>query len=321
MIFAASLHAQNQTPPNAQPGNAATQGLGDQKRLSGRVQAYVPSLMPLSQVAPVHPVAAQDQDVFGPVRLLVMVDRQGNVTDAEALTGPALLRQPAIDAVEQWKFRPVIRNGQAVPAFTDAMVLFFEPQNNGGRGVGRPNVDEELAAQRRLNQLEIEMPRSAQQNLGDLEQNSQGGDWSRRFYALNRMAKTALQAGLTDNAGAYANELLRIAAEHRQDWNYGNALHDGNMVLGLIALRRGDIAKAKERLLDSARSEGSPQMNSFGPNMSLAKELLEKGERESVLAYFALCGNFWTMGRLKLDTWAEDVREGRTPNFGANLSY
>jgi TonB family protein len=268
----------------------------------------------------VHPAATQDQDVYGSVLLLVAVDRQGNVTDAEALTGPALLRTAAIDAVKQWKFQPVIRNAQAVSAFTSAMLSFRDTKTALSR-LGAPNVDEALAAHRRLAQLESEMPRSVRQKLADLEQDSQGGEWSRRFYALNGMAKTALQAGLTDKAGSYASEVLTIAAEHRQDWNYGNAIHDGNMVLGLIALRQGDIVKAEERLLDSAASEGSPQLNSFGPNMSLAKGLLEKGERASVLEYFALCGKFWTMGRQTLETWAEDVREGRTPNFGANLLY
>jgi hypothetical protein len=169
-----------------------------------------------------------------------------------------------------------------------------------------------------------EMPRSAQEELADLEQDCQGGEWPWRFYDLGRMARTALQVGQADKAAAYAVELLAIAAGHRQDWNYGNAIQNGNMVLGLIALRQGDLARARERLLDSAASDGSPQLNSFGPNMLLAKELLERGEPESVLAYFELCRKFWTNGAngtQSLDTWSKDVREGRTPDFGANLLY
>ena len=42
---------------------------------------------------------------------------------------------------------------------------------------------------------------------------------------------------------------------------------------------------------------GSPQLDSFGPNMTLAKELLEKGQPDVVLHYFALCKNFWEDGR------------------------
>ena len=58
-------------------------------------------------------------------------------------------------------------------------------------------------------------------------------------------------------------------------------------------------------------------MNSFGPNMSLAKDLLEKGERETVLNYFELCRKFWNMDYGKLDEWSREVKAGRIPQFGA----
>lgn len=106
-----------------------------------------------------------------------------------------------------------------------------------------------------------------------------------------------------------------------RDWNYGNAIQDSNQVLGRIALSKGDVAEAKKRLLASADSDGSPQLNSFGPNMRLAKELLDKGEKEVVLEYFDLCGKFWTMGAQRLATWSDVVNEGKTPDFGASLNY
>ena len=55
--------------------------------------------------------------------------------------------------------------------------------------------------------------------------------------------------------------------------------------------------------------------------MSLAKDLLEKGEKETVLQYFDLCRKFWSMGGDKLDQWTKDVKAGQTPDFGANLVY
>ena len=63
------------------------------------------------------------------------------------------------------------------------------------------------------------------------------------------------------------------------------------------------------------------QMNSFGPNMMLAKDLLEKGERDTVLQYFELCRKFWKMDWGKLNQWSKEVRMGQTPDFGANLIY
>ena len=69
----------------------------------------------------------------------------------------------------------------------------------------------------------------------------------------------------------------------------------------------------------AGRTPGSPQLNSFGPNMLLAKELLEKGEREKVLVYFALCAKFWQSGSVQLKLWSTQVKLGSDPDFGANL--
>lgn len=142
-----------------------------------------------------------------------------------------------------------------------------------------------------------------------------------RFWALNRAARKALAAGKTAEARKLATELNRLAPKYRDDWNYGNAVQDANQVLGRIALAEGDVAEAKKRLLASANSKGSPQMNSFGPNMQLAKELLAKGERDVVLEYFKRCGEFWKMGADRLAVWTESVTEGQIPKFGANLRY
>ena len=62
-------------------------------------------------------------------------------------------------------------------------------------------------------------------------------------------------------------------------------------------------------------------MNSFGPNMSLASDLLEKGEREVVLEYFELCRKFWQLDMGRLDKWSQEIKSGTIPNFGANLVY
>jgi len=142
-----------------------------------------------------------------------------------------------------------------------------------------------------------------------------------RFYALNVAAKQSYELGKIEDARKYANELLALAPKFLKDWNYGNAIQDGNLVLGRIALKEGRVDEARQRLLEAGKSPGSPQMDSFGPNMSLARDLLEKGERETVLQYFELCRKFWEMGQRNLDQWAADVKVGRTPEFGANLFY
>ena len=142
-----------------------------------------------------------------------------------------------------------------------------------------------------------------------------------KFYALNYAAKQSFVLGKTEDARKYAQDLMTLLPKFQGNWNYGNAVQDANLVLGRIALKERRIDEAKQHLLEAGKSPGSPQMNSFGPNMSLAKDLLEKGERDVVVEYFELCRKFWKMDRGRLNDWSQQVKAGKIPEFGANLDY
>jgi hypothetical protein len=146
-----------------------------------------------------------------------------------------------------------------------------------------------------------------------------------RWCALDNAAKESIYAGHDADAKAFAEELERFAPKYVNDWNYGNAVHTFNVVLGRLALKSGDLQTAKERLLAAGRSPGSPQLVSFGPNMSLAEELLKKGEKDVVLQYFEQCRKIWEMEKNsvwnRLDQWKKDVEAGRMPDFSKNLYY
>jgi hypothetical protein len=92
-----------------------------------------------------------------------------------------------------------------------------------------------------------------------------------KFYALRDAAKLSFEVGNIEDARKYADELLQLAARFPKDWNYGNAVHDGKMVLGRVALKNGKLDEAKQRLLAAGKTPGSPQLDSFGPNMSLER--------------------------------------------------
>jgi hypothetical protein len=141
----------------------------------------------------------------------------------------------------------------------------------------------------------------------------------RDLNQLTELARAAIEAGEVKKAEMYSNELLEMASQRQADGMYGTAVHHGNLVLGRIALRQGDLETAKAYLLKAGKTPGGGTLTSFGPNMSLAKELLEHGERDAVLGYFAECKVFWKNPRL--DQWTQMVRDGQTPNFGANLVY
>lgn len=143
----------------------------------------------------------------------------------------------------------------------------------------------------------------------------------KRWVAVGDVGLWNVDNDSLDKARSYAKETLSIAEKYKDDWNYGNAIHKGHLTLGRIALRENNIEEAKKQLILAGKTPGSPQLNSFGPNMTLAKELLEKGEKETVLQYFKLCENFWDFHLEKLIKWEEQVSNGKIPDFGANLLY
>ena len=141
-----------------------------------------------------------------------------------------------------------------------------------------------------------------------------------KSYLLKDLAKTAFDADETNKAGMYAEQMLQEANLQKKDWNRGNDIFFGNLILGRLALKGGDIEQAKHFLIEAGKTPGSPQLDSFGPNMTLAKELLEKGQTEVVLEYFDLCAKFWRY-QPRLSEWSAAVKQGAIPDFGTNLDY
>jgi hypothetical protein len=89
----------------------------------------------------------------------------------------------------------------------------------------------------------------------------------------------------------------------------------GNHVLGMLALKRGDIAGAKHYLIESAKTPGSWRLNgAWPPDPSLARELLTLGEREAVCEYLDLCKVFTNQDAM-IERWKEAIRAGSIPSF------
>lgn len=143
----------------------------------------------------------------------------------------------------------------------------------------------------------------------------------KRWVAIGDVGLWNVDGGSLDKAESFALETLRIAETYKDDWNYGNAIHKGHITLGRVALRKGDIEEAKNQLILAGKTPGSPQLDSFGPNMMLAKELLEIGEKETVLKYLELCEEFWDLHLERLMLWEEQITNDEAPSFGTNLIY
>lgn len=147
-------------------------------------------------------------------------------------------------------------------------------------------------------------------------------DEYQRFLYMERVAKMSLVVGRTEEARQFATDALVLDDKYSRgnpEKAHGDTVHDCHLVLGLIALDEGHLEQAKQHLLAAGKSNGSPGLSTSGPNMSLAKELLENGDQETVLQYFDLCRKFWRSD--KMDEWTKDIHEGRIPDFGANLIY
>lgn len=138
-----------------------------------------------------------------------------------------------------------------------------------------------------------------------------------RPLLMNMAADLAARAKQWQKAKRYAQELLRPPSipliGPRPD---ADAHHVAHIVLGKVALAQGDVKSARRHLLEAAKVEGSPVLSSFGPDFSLARALLQRGERQVVLEYLDLCEKFWLSGKNLLNLYRQAIREGRIPDFG-----
>jgi protein TonB len=75
-------------------------------------------------VIPVYPPLPRAVHLQGTVVLQATISRGGTIENLRVMSGPAMLQQAALDAVEQWHYRPYLLNGQPVEVETTVNVIF-----------------------------------------------------------------------------------------------------------------------------------------------------------------------------------------------------
>ena len=90
------------------------------RRVGGDIQA--PAL--IHRVEPDYPAVAVVGKVSGTVILEATVNENGEVTDVNLLRSIVLLDRAAIKAVKQWRYQPLVLNGQPVPFILTVTVTF-----------------------------------------------------------------------------------------------------------------------------------------------------------------------------------------------------
>ncbi len=86
-----------------------------------------PELIPGTKVRPVYPKAAQAAGVSGKVTLRAVIHRDGTVGDIKVLRespGGFGFGRAAIDAVQQWRYRPAMKDGCPVDVYFRVVVNF-----------------------------------------------------------------------------------------------------------------------------------------------------------------------------------------------------
>lgn len=86
------------------------------------------------EVPPVYPPLARSARVQGTVILTVHVGKDGTVLEASPISGHPLLVNAAIEAVSEWRYRPVMQDGRPVDVITAVSVPFSLKGPNDNRG-------------------------------------------------------------------------------------------------------------------------------------------------------------------------------------------
>lgn len=78
----------------------------------------------VNRVEPIYPPICKISGIQGQVKLHAIIGRDGRIQSLSAVSGHPLLVRAALDAVEQWRYRPYVLNGEAVEVETFITVNF-----------------------------------------------------------------------------------------------------------------------------------------------------------------------------------------------------
>jgi protein TonB len=89
-----------------------------------RISQGVSTGLLIHRVSPIYPVEARRNRVQGKVLLRAVIGTDGNIKDLQVISGPKELVDPAVGAVQQWRYKPYLFNDQPVEVDTTIEVNF-----------------------------------------------------------------------------------------------------------------------------------------------------------------------------------------------------
>jgi TonB family protein len=78
----------------------------------------------IKSVQPIYPQMARTQHVSGDVQVDALIDADGNVSSMKVLSGPALLRDAALQSLKQWKYQPAELDGKPTSMHLTVVLQF-----------------------------------------------------------------------------------------------------------------------------------------------------------------------------------------------------
>ena len=89
-----------------------------------RVSMGVSEGLLLERMNPSYPEIARRLHIGGTIALGATISKSGRIEDLRVLSGHPLLREAAIEAVKNWRYRPYLLNGQPVEVETTIEIHF-----------------------------------------------------------------------------------------------------------------------------------------------------------------------------------------------------
>lgn len=136
-----------------------------------------------------------------------------------------------------------------------------------------------------------------------------------RFLLLDTTAKTAYDLDNFFMAEKLSNELLKLAEDYADDWNYSSAIHNSHIIIGKIAFRKKNYRLATKHLLAAAKVPESYYLDNHGPDTTLANMLLHSNNKLATVRYLQQIKKIWHKNNLQLNQWLKLIGEGKKPDL------
>jgi len=89
-------------------------------RVSRPMQGYL-----IHRVEPIYPSIAKIAGVQGAVLIKALISTEGKIEQAQVVSGSPWLSKAALDAIQQWRYRPYYLNDKPVEVETEITVTFY----------------------------------------------------------------------------------------------------------------------------------------------------------------------------------------------------